>query len=233
MRPDSALQRPTIAEINAAVAAVSASSGFVSSPRLERFLRYIVEQTLAGNGDQLQEAVIGLEVYDRGPNYDPKADSIVRVEARRLRKALAEYYAAEGQNDRVVIEVPKGRYVPEFHRQRGRTLAWNWKRYAAALAILTAALIGAWRMSDTTSRTVERTPRQITADTGLSAWPEISADGNLIVYSSDRDGGPDLDLWLRYVDRDETIQLTDEPGDEIGPDHRLMVLWSPTRPCRK
>ena len=62
-----------------------------------------------------------------------------------------------------------------------------------------------------------RVARQLTSDTGLTAWPDITRDGELVAYATDRDGGPDTDIWLHHLERDETIQLTDEPGDEIQP----------------
>ena len=90
------------------------SSSFVHSPRLQRFLAFLVEETLAGRADGLKEYVIGLEVFSRPPTFDPRLDSLVRVEARRLRAALAAYYANEGRNEATVIELQKGRYVPAF-----------------------------------------------------------------------------------------------------------------------
>lgn len=87
---------------------------FVSSHRLSRFLRYIVERTCAGGGDQLKEFLIGTEVYDRDARFDPRLDSVVRVEAGRLRSRLMEYYTLHGVQDAVIIRVPKGGYVPTF-----------------------------------------------------------------------------------------------------------------------
>jgi len=88
---------------------------FSRSGRLSRFLVFAVEQVLKGQGDKLKEYVIGLEVYDRTPSFDPRAENIVRVEARRLRTSLIEYYATAGQSDPVLIEFPKGTYAPTFH----------------------------------------------------------------------------------------------------------------------
>lgn len=85
-----------------------------ASGRHPRFLRYVVERTLAGEADQLKEYVLGLEVFDRSDGYDPRLDSIVRVEARRLRAKLEEYYAGPGADDPVVIDIPRGSYAPLF-----------------------------------------------------------------------------------------------------------------------
>ncbi len=82
------------------------------SERLARFLEFTVSETLAGNADQIKEFVVGVEVFGRTQDYDPRLDPIVRVEARRLRMKLRKYYDTEGQDDRIRIEYPKGSYVP-------------------------------------------------------------------------------------------------------------------------
>ena len=86
------------------------SSAFASAPSLSRFLDYLVERTLKGDQPPLNEYTLGLEVFDRGESFDPRVDNIVRVQVRRLRSKLEKYYAFEGQVDRLVIDVPKGRY---------------------------------------------------------------------------------------------------------------------------
>lgn len=89
-----------------------ASAVFANAGRMSRFLKFVVERTLAGEGERLKEYVIGVEVFDRDASYDPRLDSIVRVEAARLRSKLAEYYAGEGRADAVVLSLPKGGYAP-------------------------------------------------------------------------------------------------------------------------
>src|SRR5580704_14175470 len=81
---------------------------------MSRFLRFLAEQHLEGNGNQLKESVIAVEVFGRKPDHDPSQDSIVRTEAGRLRGRLAEYYVGEGKDDAIVIELPKGGYTPAF-----------------------------------------------------------------------------------------------------------------------
>lgn len=83
---------------------------------MRRFLRVTVERTLNGATDQLKEFSLGHDVFDRGEDYDPRTDSIVRVEARRLRKKLRAYYEGEGLLDRIVIEFHPGTYIPRFSR---------------------------------------------------------------------------------------------------------------------
>src|SRR5689334_24955180 len=81
---------------------------------MARFLRLAVERTLAGKGDQLKEYLIGVEVFDRSPSYDPRVDPIVRVEARRLRAKLKAYYDGDGRHDAVCFAFRPGGYAPEF-----------------------------------------------------------------------------------------------------------------------
>ena len=91
---------------------VLTSPGFAQNERLSRFLRFLVERQLEGRESELKESVIGIEVFGRRPDYNPKRDAIVRTEAGRLRSRLAEYYANGGKLDALVIELPKGGYVP-------------------------------------------------------------------------------------------------------------------------
>jgi adenylate cyclase len=102
------------AAIRAELDKVLAAQSFANSGRQSRFLRFVVEQALEGRGPHLKEYLIGVEVYDRGEGYDPRVDTIVRVEASRLRSRLADYYKSEGQGDPVRIELPRGSYVPAF-----------------------------------------------------------------------------------------------------------------------
>ena len=92
--------------VRRAVEKIAASAVFADSQRMARFLRFAVEETLQGQGTRLKEIVIGTEVFDRGSDYDPRLDPIVRVEARRLRAKLLTYYGGEGKDDEVVIEFP-------------------------------------------------------------------------------------------------------------------------------
>ena len=93
---------------------VIGSSPFATADRLRRFLRYIVEKSLAREGEALKEYAIGVEVYGRKPDFDPRIDAIVRVEASRLRGKLREYYETAGHDDSIRIELPKGSYTPLF-----------------------------------------------------------------------------------------------------------------------
>src|SRR4029453_4394786 len=86
----------SIDAIRAQVEKILASRFFAQSKRLTRFLRFTVEQAIQGQGDDLKEYLLGVEVFDRDPSFDPRIDSIVRVEAGRLRSRLKTYYETEG-----------------------------------------------------------------------------------------------------------------------------------------
>ena len=103
-------------EIRSQLGKIVTSSGFMQSERQNRFLSYIVEQTLAGKTDRLKGYTIGIDVFDRDESFDPNIDSIVRVEAGRLRSKLREYYSIDGHHDTVSIALPKGKYIPEFFK---------------------------------------------------------------------------------------------------------------------
>jgi TolB-like protein len=89
---------------------------FMRSERLSRFLRFIVEQTLAGRACDLNQYAVGLAVFDKTPSFDPNIDPIVRVEAGRLRAKLREYHATSGLADPIRIGMTKSGYVPIFKR---------------------------------------------------------------------------------------------------------------------
>lgn len=108
---------PEAAEIRQELARILTSSSFLNSPRLRNFLSFVVETTLAGKGQRVKAYTIAVEALGRGTHFDPQNDPIVRVEAGRLRGALAQHYAVEGREDPVVIELPRGGYGPTFRRQ--------------------------------------------------------------------------------------------------------------------
>jgi len=96
--------------------AILASPTFANSPRMSRFLTYVVEETLAGRASELKEYKIGVDVFGRLATFDPKIDPVVRVDARQLRFKLAAYY--EAFPDPIVISVPKGAYAAAFDDRR-------------------------------------------------------------------------------------------------------------------
>src|SRR5262245_22030794 len=96
---------------------ILASNTFRQVDRLKRFASFIVQEAVARRGEDLKEYVIGVQVLGKEASFDPRTDPIVRVQARRLRSRLAEYYSKEGQTDEVIIDIPKGGYAPSFKRR--------------------------------------------------------------------------------------------------------------------
>jgi hypothetical protein len=109
-------ERPHADDIRLELHRIVNSSPFRDAYRLTSFLSFIVEMTLAGNGNKLKAYTIAVEALGRRADFDPQTDPIVRVEAVRMRQALARYYSGIGRDDPLVIEVPRGSYVPAFRR---------------------------------------------------------------------------------------------------------------------
>ena len=115
------------------VARILASPHFARSATLNRLLRFVVDLALDGKEQELKEYRLGVDVFDRGADFDPRIDPIVRMQAAKLRARLAEYYAAEGRDDALVIAIPKGGYVPSFS---GRQAGAARSRDVSSIAVL-------------------------------------------------------------------------------------------------
>ena len=111
--------KPSEAEVRAGLERVLTSADFASSGRMQAFLRFVVEEALAGRGARLKEFTIATEVFGRDETFDPQTNTIVRVEAGRLRRRLERYYLTEGQGDALRIDLPKGGYAPAFRVSSG------------------------------------------------------------------------------------------------------------------
>lgn len=93
---------------------IESSTPFRKSPRLRKFLMFVAERCIAGHAEEITEHEIGWKVFERGPNHNPSDDSIVRTTARQLRSKVKEYFETEGSGEDLILEIPKGRYVPVF-----------------------------------------------------------------------------------------------------------------------
>ncbi len=215
------------AAVQAEVAKILASPAFRRSGRLSRFLHYAVEEAIQGRPEQLKEYSIGVEVFDRGVSFDPRVESIVRVEAGKLRTRLKEYYGSQGGDDPLVVDFPLGSYVPVFRIRdksvlKGRPSPGRRRRQMAAaamgLVLMATAILVAWSLRRGPERFNGSSLTQLTFDLGLANTPAISADGNLVVYASDRGGAGNLNLWLQQTGGGAPIQLTHGEADNNHPD---------------
>jgi hypothetical protein len=143
----------------AAVEKLAQSQTLHGSESLCKLLRYLAKQALDHPGTPIKEYQIATELFGRQPDFDPQLDSMVRVQAGRLRSKLSEYYASEGAQDQLAVELPKGSYLLNFHArtplsgnghlhsaeiahtQNGATVARG--SFVAAVTVLTALLLAA------------------------------------------------------------------------------------------
>jgi hypothetical protein len=155
-------------ERSALVLRITSSPQFRRAPKLRDFLVYVVEQTLQNQGDSLNEQQIGRAVFGRAADYSPSEDNVVRAHARQLRVKLSEYFSAAGKAEPLVLEIPKGSYVPVFSPREsvpatpvaetpGRWPLRLWSRIPAwvVLAVL-AGLLGASVFLAIQNRTLQR-----------------------------------------------------------------------------
>lgn len=221
---------------------ILASDAFLRSPSLTRFLRFTVEESLQGRAHELKESVVGAEVFQRGASYDPGIDPIVRVQARKLRLRLKEFYETEGRNDGLVIDLPKGGYAPvfRFRNDDGASALVEGERHVeapavvpvterkasrrriililAATAVLAVAAAALWQHKDQQDAPPQVALRALTFDTGYTAEPTVSRDGKWLAYSSDRGEVGDAHIWVQPLGGGEPRRLTGPEGHDILPD---------------
>lgn len=212
---------------------ILASQVIAKSRRLQDLLRYTVERIKSGKGDTIKEYLLAVEVFGRKPSFDPRFDSIVRVQAARLREKLEKYYATEGRSDAILISIPKGAYVPTVQRRHERPprvskRVWPWLG-AAVVASVALLWLGMFYMR----LPGERPPvlRRLTSDAGFTGYPAVSRDGQWIAFASDRSGPGHFALWVTPVaDASAARRLTDEGANDyepaFSPDVRHIVYRS-------
>ena len=217
------------------------SGPFHQSQRRQRFLEYLVNETLAGRSERLKGYNVGLEVFNRPETFDPVVDPIVRIEAARLREKLLEYYAADGKDDPIRIGLPKGTYAPLIEFLEGekqvksiskRRLRWQIAAPALAL-ILVLGAVGAWLTRDFWGPEPERPAEErvfgVPQGPAIAVLPFINLSGDpQQEYFSD---GLTEDLMtalsrassdLRVLARNTTFQYKGKPvnapelGRELG-----------------
>jgi len=173
---------PSPAAIASELERIAVSRGFSKAERCLRLLRYVTECALAGRGSELKEYTLAVEVFERPQSFDPRVDPVVRLEVRRLRLKLAEYYQHEGAADAVVIELPKGAYVPYFRSREERQSAPviparrqpPYRLWAPVAAGAVALALGAWYLLPRHPRPAMRTSVAVLGFRDNSATSETS-----------------------------------------------------------
>jgi eukaryotic-like serine/threonine-protein kinase len=218
-------------EIRAQLDRILASATFADAERARKFLRFVVENALAGRAAEIKESVIAVEALGRPPLFDPRSDPIVRVEAGRLRTKLLSYYHSEGSNDAVLIDLPKGGYVPRFQERPSPVPSRDKKRglnskgpvrlwLRAALAVGVALCGAAWLCFGRQVSAPRETLRvSILPPEGASLQTSaISPDGNYLVFTAR--SGRMTRLWLRALNASDPKPLSDTEG-------AAYPFWSP------
>lgn len=211
---------------------------------MQKFLNFVVENTLIGNPDRLKETIVGIEVFDREPGYDPKSDSIVRTEAHRLRSKLEQYYATAGAHDDIIIRIHKGSYIPVFETSKNKLVSFstltdpeppsesasvapppptthNRRELALGIAIVSSLLVLAgWYFFFRSSSLPVMRVTPLTGNAGVEISPALSPNGRQIAYAWKKEGG-EFDIYIKLIDLGEPVRLTSNSGHNVSPS------WSP------
>ncbi len=213
---------------------VISSNQFRSSLRLREFLRYVADCAIKESPESATEQQIGVHVFNRSPGYNSSEDSIVRTHARLLRQKLAEYFSTEGSGEPVVVEVPKGHYLPIFRARRAEPQAIpvappfevpsapaelalpaqagrSWHSLPPVIAFGVLGVLAVVAFAFLIPRAWPRAPAERSAIENF--WgPFLSGDPPLVIYSNTRFLG-DSRTGLRYM------QGGDPPDAEQVVDH--------------
>ncbi|MDT7816002.1 MAG: hypothetical protein QOJ42_5918 [Acidobacteriaceae bacterium] len=222
---------------------VLTSAEFSRAKRMARFLRFVVEESLAGRGDELKERQIGIEVFDRPAHWDPKVDNIVRSEARRLRTKLDVYYDTAGRGDELRISIPKGGYAVEFSEisrpreslmedvhgssaaveVRRSGLSWKAVVGFASVAVIVFSLITHFMLARHAPGRARDDGFEVAPfanEIGQEFSPAISPDSEHIAYTWD--GNKDnYDIYIKDVGKGTVSRVTQDASAELNP------AWSP------
>lgn len=187
---------PAALTVRAGLGRVVASPEFEGSPRLQRFLVHVVDAALAARPADLRAYAIAVDVFDRATDFDPQSDSLVRVEAGRLRQKLTTYYAGSGKDDPLRISLPKGGYAPRFETRTApaaraeippsppplqRSRKWLGGAVGLALVLLVATgglLVHLWRAPVETAPAPTDTATVRQLDPALAVLPFEALDAD-------------------------------------------------------
>jgi Tol biopolymer transport system component len=207
--------------IRAEVRLICGSPQFASADRLQRFLHFIVEETIARPETPLKEWRVGVEVYGRPSDYDPRLDSIVRVEAGKLRARLSQYYDAAGKIDTVQISVPKGGYVPVFEFTRPKPSAPKrrglWIAAGATVLITVSAVYFLGYRTGKVPVSVASRIERISPEREWAFDPSMSRDGKWAAYAAAARNSRFTSLWLQDLRTGGRKRLTDQAANDSSP----------------
>ena len=233
-------------KIRAQLERLAASPEFARTDRMARFLRFVVEKTLAGDTAALRERQIGVDVFDRLEDWDPKLDNIVRSEARRLRAKLDAYAASASPDETVRITMPKGGYAVAFEdlkpeRETGpkseltplpesaepepklRPLI-GWRStlvLVLSLAVMiSVAALSSWRRPAAQAKTDNFEILPFSTEVGQQFSPAISPDGTRIAFVWNGDG-THYNVYIKPVSGGAPYRFTNDETPDLHPS------WSP------
>ena len=204
---------PSEAAVRGQLDRILGCEDFAQSDRMRSFLKFVVEESLAGRPERLKEYTIALEVFGRDESFDPQTNTIVRVEAGRLRRRLERYYLTEGREDEIRIDLPKGSYAPLFRATRPAT-----KPRAAVLEAAAPAPAPAAETDDNVVALPTGPSIAVLPFANLSGDPaqEFFADGITEEIINDLTRFPDL----RVISRHSTFKYKGQAIDirDVGRD---------------
>ncbi len=226
---NSPAEGPDAAAVRAHLAAVLNSPEFKRSERSRGLLEFIVESALTHSGNGLKESLIGVQIFGRPADYDPKIDPVVRVTVGRLRLKLDEYYLREVR-DSMRISLPKGTYVPTFEWSsapaattalppRGRTRAWKLTAVAGSLLLAIAASGAIWFASPRRPPAFDHLRPLLTS--GAPNSPEFSPSGDTLAFDSEGSSDRHRNIYLQRLDASSPTRLTGDESKASNP------TWSP------
>lgn len=234
---------------------VLASATFSGARNQQRLLRFLVERLVQGDAAHLKEYTLGVEVFGRGADFDPRLDPIVRVEASRLRSRLHKYYETEGQSSALCIDLPRGGYVPTVTAHapacsepaspsqpsqpeaaetipavagaapRRKRRFWAW---IAAVSVICSALM-VWLAVRSGETATYNLFTRLTRDQDRCTSPSLSPDGKRVVYAGRQNA--QWDIWLRDIGGVKSRNLTsgshsDNFQPAFAPDGRHVAFRS-------
>lgn len=200
-----------------------ASPVLKDAERLKRLLIFIVTETLAGRATQMKEYVLGLAVFDKSPDFDPRIDPIARIQVGRLRAKLSEYYQGDGRHNPIRIEVPRGSYVAAFHRQADARSASLTEYYQGGLHNLT-------RIEVPRGSYVAESHRQADARSAAPIKSHLGSS-NQVAYNAQLQGRYHWNSYWNDHSEEQLLKAIEHFEAAIGKDPRSAIAYSGLADC--